>query len=426
MKSRSGPGASENCMSPIVCSTLNTRCQEHGATRSLRIAFLTPEFRTECLDGGLASYLDRMTRALRSLGHECEVFVESSCTPEVLTYNGMRVQRVRAAHRHWGVRGAFRLARTLRLREIGPVIAAASGALGLSQALEQRHEQRPFDIVQSADTRATGLFVRKCRGRRHLVRCSWARTLCAGLNGHPQTSQERYLCALERRCIRTADAAYAPSEFVAGHYRERYGLDVQVLRPPVNIEVAPAEKLPWTLPTRFFLHFGQLIKLKGTAVLSDALREVWKREPGFTMVWAGEVYDPSTIDAWSQSWGDKRSQVVLLGVIEKPLLYAVLQRAEAAVLPSLLDNLPNTVIESQLFGIPVIGTRGASIDELVEDGVNGELVAAGDVRALAEALIRAWRGETRWIHGHVQPSPILQQMKPEDAARNLLHLAGFS
>jgi glycosyltransferase involved in cell wall biosynthesis len=51
------------------------------------------------------------------------------------------------------------------------------------------------------------------------------------------------------------------------------------------------------------------------------------------------------------------NRIHVTGSLSKSELYAVLQRADAAVLPSQVDNLPNTVIESLMFGIPVIGSR---------------------------------------------------------------------
>jgi hypothetical protein len=46
-----------------------------AASKPLRIAFLTPEFVTNVAgSSGLASYLSRITSALKSLGHDVEVF----------------------------------------------------------------------------------------------------------------------------------------------------------------------------------------------------------------------------------------------------------------------------------------------------------------------------------------------------------------
>ena len=83
-----------------------------------------------------------------------------------------------------------------------------------------------------------------------------------------------------------------------------------------------------------------------------------------------------------------------LGELRRDEVYGVLAGADAAVLPSLFDNLPNSAIEALLLGVPVIGSRGASLDELVTDGVTGVLVPIGDADALADAMLAQWRGRT--------------------------------
>ncbi len=114
------------------------------------------------------------------------------------------------------------------------------------------------------------------------------------------------------------------------------------------------------------------------------------------------------------------------GALPKPQLYTVLRGAAAAIIPSIIDNLPNTAIESLLLGIPVIGTRGASIDELVTDGVTGELVPLHDVTGLAEAMVRAWSGASPAHCGFKWESPIAEQMRPQQAVQNFLDLAGLN
>jgi len=47
---------------------------------------------------------------------------------------------------------------------------------------------------------------------------------------------------------------------------------------------------------------------------------------------------------------------------------------------------PTVAIEAHAAGTPVIGTRIGGLAELVSDGVNGQLVSPGDVRALADLL----------------------------------------
>jgi glycosyltransferase involved in cell wall biosynthesis len=180
------------------------------------------------------------------------------------------------------------------------------------------------------------------------------------------------------------------------------------------------------LPERFLLHFGSYLGEKtGTPWLTNALRVAFQAEPSLRMVWVGRGgFDE--VAGFRDSLGHHRSKLQVLYPLSKPDLYAVLQRADATVLPSMVDNLPNTVIESLTLGVPVIGTRGASIDELVEEGVTGDLVSPGDVDGLASTIIRFWRGESPVRKGFIWRGGIVDQMKPEAAVENLLQLAGVA
>lgn len=233
----------------------------------------------------------------------------------------------------------------------------------------------------------------------------------------------RATASLERASMRRADACYAPSAFVADHYRQRFKIPVAVLRPPVFIEQPPAKRASVELPERFLIHFGQLGPRKGTDTLAEALPLAWRDEPTLTMVWAGRMTRPEQLREWRAVWGAYAANVVSVGPLARPELFAVLGRAEAAVLPSLADNLPNTVIESLLFGLPVIGSQGASIDELVEDGRTGTLVPLNAPHELARAMVAAWRGQAPWS-GKPLPQPtIFEEMEPSQAAKNLIALA---
>jgi len=60
--------------------------------------------------------------------------------------------------------------------------------------------------------------------------------------------------------------------------------------------------------------------------------------------------------------------------------------AHLFVIPSLQDNLPNTIIESMLCGTPVVGFRTGGIPEMIEHKVNGYLAACKSAEELAEGM----------------------------------------
>jgi sugar transferase (PEP-CTERM/EpsH1 system associated) len=67
---------------------------------------------------------------------------------------------------------------------------------------------------------------------------------------------------------------------------------------------------------------------------------------------------------------------------------AVMQGLDLFVLPSLAEGISNTILEAMACGLPVVATRVGGNADLVEDGRTGQIVPAGDVQALADALCR--------------------------------------
>ncbi len=67
----------------------------------------------------------------------------------------------------------------------------------------------------------------------------------------------------------------------------------------------------------------------------------------------------------------------------KALIY---NAANVFVIPSLQDNLPNTIVEAKACGVPVVGTRVGGIPQLISDGQDGRLVAPRNARELADAI----------------------------------------
>jgi len=99
--------------------------------------------------------------------------------------------------------------------------------------------------------------------------------------------------------------------------------------------------------------------------------------------------------------GEYRSNVLALHPLPKPLLYGVLKGARAAILPSLADNLPNASIESLQHGVPIIGSNGASLDEIVEVGVTGELAELGNIQELSDLIVKFWQEKSAVLPGFV-------------------------
>ncbi|MEQ1908667.1 MAG: glycosyltransferase family 4 protein [Vicinamibacterales bacterium] len=388
--------------------------------RSFRMAFLTPEFVTETTsEGGLASYLARMTEALLEAGHRPEIVTLTRSASGTTAFRGVPVHRVHApsaSHPMWKTarNASHHLGLAIEL------VSELAGAYALARRLADLERAEHFDAVQSADFGFTGLFVPHRRWRTHVVRCSWSGELYLRTDADTVPLKAPLVGLIERRCIRRADRAYAPSRYLADYFQSRHGLDLDVVRPPLKTLQSPDGPGPPDLPAKYLVHFGQLRRRKGTDVVTAALPLVWASVPDFRMVWAGPEEEPGLVARARALWGEHSHKVVHLGALDRPRLMVVLAGATAAVLPSAVDNLPNTVIESLSLGVPVIGSAGASIDELIQDDMNGYLVALRDVEGLAKAMIRMWHNEPHSLP--MRRSPVIEQMAPPIAVERLLAL----
>ncbi len=66
---------------------------------------------------------------------------------------------------------------------------------------------------------------------------------------------------------------------------------------------------------------------------------------------------------------------------------AVMRCLDVFVLTSLWEGLPRVYLEALAGGVPVVGTRVDGAAEVVQDGVNGYLLAPGDVQGIADRVV---------------------------------------
>ena len=82
-----------------------------------------------------------------------------------------------------------------------------------------------------------------------------------------------------------------------------------------------------------------------------------------------------------------KCELHLLGhVKDERIMSLCYNAADLFIIPSLMDNLPNTVLESLMCGTPVVGFRIGGIPDMVIDGQNGQLVDELSPVALANTI----------------------------------------
>ena len=125
----------------------------------------------------------------------------------------------------------------------------------------------------------------------------------------------------------------------------------------------------------YVLEFGHLSKDKGTLTLL----EVARRTPEIKYIFAGFGAAETEIA--------KVPNAEYVGFKSGKELEMLIRKAKISVYPSeWYENCPFSVIESQMYGTPVVGSRMGGIPELVDEGRTGELFEAGNADELYEKI----------------------------------------
>lgn len=67
-------------------------------------------------------------------------------------------------------------------------------------------------------------------------------------------------------------------------------------------------------------------------------------------------------------------------------MIALYRKSDALIVPSLFENLPNTIMESLACGTPVVAFATGGIPEMIQDQASGYVCSYGDPQALADGI----------------------------------------
>ena len=138
------------------------------------------------------------------------------------------------------------------------------------------------------------------------------------------------------------------------------------------------------------LYAGVLVPGKGVLDLLEAFGRLAPGIPEARLRLIGRESHPEYADrlrAHVRAAG-LEDRVAFVDHLPQADLARYMARAAVLVLPSHSESLGRVVLEAMATGAPVVATRVGGLPEVVEDGVTGFLVPAGDVAALAERV--AW------------------------------------
>ncbi len=205
----------------------------------------------------------------------------------------------------------------------------------------------------------------------------------------------RFSSNLIRKTYPQADLVVAVSRGVADDVSSCTGLSrerIATIYNPMLTEYINAQSIlpvshPWfkqeSIP--IILGVGRLVPAKDFPTLLKAFAHI-RATRSARLVILGEGRERQTLENLATELGIA-SDFSIPGFETNP--YAYMAQASVFVLSSILEGLPNALIEALACGCPVVSTNCRSgPQEILDNGAFGPLVPVGDDKALAKAIIQ--------------------------------------
>lgn len=357
----------------------------------MKIVYILPEFVTEQEAGGLATYYDNISRMLADAGHIITIFVQADVTETVNYYNGITVERV-----------------YIDLKGVNPNIPGSfirCWSAGLQKALcDSIAMGAQYDLVQYPN------FMGYAIDRINIptvVRISSYRPFLRAADQEEFDVYAEYKSIkapdfIEDIAVLKADAIYGPSVITADYIKKQTGRIVEIIESPYyprsRLDYSLEDNKAWIREKKYAITFGTLKILKGAKLIGDCIFEIMDKCPNLYWVFAGAEME------WIDGKGERVSpsqyireharqyseRLVFLGKLEHDKLFSYVSAADFCVMPSRVDNLPNTCIEAMSLRKIVIGTIGASFEQLIDDGENGFLIERENREMLIATVCKAY------------------------------------
>lgn len=182
-----------------------------------------------------------------------------------------------------------------------------------------------------------------------------------------------------KKVYKLINVVICPSEFIKSkldHNENIKGRTIALHNFVENVEWIDVEKKDYVL------YFGRYSEEKGIETLIKAAKEL----PDVKFLFAGS--GPMI----EQIRGIENIQEV--GFKSGAELELLIREAKFSVYPSECnENCPFSVMESQMYGTPVIGANIGGIPELIEVGKTGELFESGNILELKEKIQYLWNNK---------------------------------
>jgi glycosyltransferase involved in cell wall biosynthesis len=134
------------------------------------------------------------------------------------------------------------------------------------------------------------------------------------------------------------------------------------------------------------VYVGTWLDRKGVYYLADGFALLAKRIPRVRLTVAGTSVGEAEVKKLFAA--ELCDRVRVIPFVTREEILGVYAAHDIFVFPSLVEGMPLTLLEAMATAMPVVTTKVCGMADVVEDGVNGLLVAPADAEKLADAVER--------------------------------------
>jgi len=181
--------------------------------------------------------------------------------------------------------------------------------------------------------------------------------------------------------LRRADTLVVPSGYLEAAF-SKLGYRATVIPNVIDLSQFPFRKRSGFTPRLVWVrHFREGYN---PSMALEVLHRLRGTHPSATLTFIGDGYLRESLE--QQARARALEGVHFTGQLPQPAIAQRLNEADIFISTTNYDNQPRSLLEAMAAGLPVVSTRVGGVPFLIDDGINGLLVPAGDAAAMADAV----------------------------------------
>lgn len=386
---------------------------------NMNILLVTPAFFEKDIKGsGMPMATYRIAEGLKKMGHN-PIIATGGKRDKYEIFHGIPLWRFQTEPIH-----TFQPRKIVRMIENCVVENYV-----LQKRVNQLLQELNIDLIQYAGNNGTGMFynAKKIKIPAVMRVSSYYKFSYAGTTTY--NGVEIMLHSFfERLAMKRIKNIYCPSKVMADYLKNELKQEIDVIETPFYIEEEHEDAFfvnTKMKDKKYLLYYGSVNPQKGVLILAKAINHILHRYKNLYIVFIGNdfvVRGKSVKNMIKHKIASGyANRVVFFQAMEHRRLYPFIKKSEFVLQPSYMENLSNACMEAMALGKIVIGTRGASYEQLITDGQNGFLMNRGSVSDLYYCVCRAMglSKEEKECMGKLAQKRI-EKLKPEISINILL------